>query len=697
MLKKSFIRWSFLLCLLFIWHLPILAAAQPEATEESQDPNMVSLNFKDIELPDLIRTVSEVTGMNFVYDESVRGKVTIISPDLMSINDAFQLFLTVLNTKGYTVVPSGKTNKIVAIKDAKESNLPTIGPGVRGEINEKYVTRLITLKNIDASELATTVLAPLIPKTSSIVAFPASNTLVITDSAANISRLTRIARELDVPSSLDMLDVIPLVYAGADEVAQLVTQILSEGGASPVARRRAAGNVQTAGGKEVSKVLPYARGNLLIVMASQEDMTMIRDLIAKLDQKPVQDRSGINVYYLKNADAETLAKTLNEIVTGIKAQEKVQPGAPQTPVPQAGATSIIADKPTNSLIINASPEDYEVLKGIISQLDIKRKQVFVEALILELSMDATRELGVSLQGAIDTGSDSAVFASTGPSAAGELLPVSATSSDSSQSYPSILTKAVNGIMLGGLFNTITVTDPNDSSKTITVPALSALINLSKTDGDVNILSAPRLLTSDNEEAEIIVGSNVPIITNRLTDAGGSSLAQSVSVERKDVALTLRLTPQIIQDNLVRLNVYQEITDLASANVGNVNDVGPTLTKRLLRNTVLAENGRTVALGGLIKSDVQQSVTKVPLLGDIPLLGWLFKSKTNSEKKTNLLLFVTPRIINDANDLAQVTRRAKHQMDQFKEGNIAPVLPAELPQTLPVDPASLQQAPQDPWE
>ena len=252
-------------------------------------------------------------------------------------------------------------------------------------------------------------------------------------------------------------------------------------------------------------------------------------------------------------------------------------------------------------------------------------------------------------------------------------------------------------MMGGLFNTITVTDPNDSSKTITVPALSALINLSKTDGDVNILSAPRLLTSDNEEAEIIVGSNVPIITNRLTDAGGSSLAQSVSVERKDVALTLRLTPQIIQDNLVRLNVYQEITDLASANVGNVNDVGPTLTKRLLRNTVLAENGRTVALGGLIKSDVQQSVTKVPLLGDIPLLGWLFKSKTNSEKKTNLLLFVTPRIINDANDLAQVTRRAKHQMDQFKEGNIAPVLPAELPQALPVDPDSLQQAPQDPWE
>ena len=692
MLKKSLIRWSFLLCLALAWPLPVLAVEPPAAAGENQDPNMVSLNFKDIELPDLIRTVSEITGMNFVYDESVRGKATIISPDLMTINDAFQLFLTVLNTKGYTVVPSGKTNKIVAIKDAKESNLPTIGPGVRGEINEKYVTRLITLKNIDASELATTVLAPLIPKTSSIVAFPASNTLVITDSASNIDRLTRIARELDVPSSLDMLDVIPLAYAGADEVAQLATQILSEGGASPVARRRAAGNVQTAGGKEVSKVLPYARGNLLIVMASQEDMTMIRNLIAKLDQKPVQDRSGINVYYLKNADAETLAKTLNEIVTGIKAQEKVQPGAAQTPAPKAGATSIIADKPTNSLIINASPEDYEVLKGIISQLDIKRKQVFVEALILELSMDATRALGVSLQGAIDTGSDSAVFASTGPSAAAELIP-------DENGYTSILTKAVNGIMLGGLFNTITVTDPNDSSKTITVPALSALINLSKTDGDVNILSAPRLLTSDNEEAEIIVGSNVPIITSRLTDTGGTGLAQSVSVERKDVALTLRLTPQIIQDNLVRLNVYQEITGLAgeSASVGNVDNVGPTLTKRLLRNTVLAEDGRTVALGGLIRSDTQQTVTKVPLLGDIPLLGWLFKSKTNSEKKTNLLLFVTPRIINDANDLAQVTRRAKHQMDQFKEGNIAPVLPAELPQPGSVDPESLREATQDPWE
>ncbi len=698
MLKKSLIRWSFFLVLSVACPLQAFAAADqtPAPAGDSQDANMVSLNFKDIDLPDLIRTVSEVTGMNFVYDDSVRGKVTIISPDLMSIDDAFELFLTVLNTKGYTVVPSGKTNKIVAIKDAKESNIPTVGPHIRGEVDEKYITRLITLKNVDASELATTVLAPLIPKTSSIAAFPASNTLIITDSAANIDRLTRIVRELDVPSSLDMVETFPLVYAAADEVAQICTQILAEGGTSPVARRRATGNVQTAGSKEVSKVIPYARGNMLIVLASKDDMAVVRDLIVKLDQKPIQERSGINVYYLQNADAESLAKTMNEIVTGIKAQEKTQAAAGGKTTQAAttsGPTSIIADKPTNSLVINASPEDYEVLKGIIRQLDIKRKQVFVEALIMELSMDATRALGVSLQGAIDTGSDSAVFASTGPSAASELLP------DSTTGVSSILTTAVDGIMMGGLFNTITVTDPTDSSNTITVPALSALISLSKTDSDVNILSAPRLLTSDNEEAEIIVGSNVPIITSRLTDTGGTGLAQSVSVERKDVALTLRLTPQIIQGNLVRLNVYQEITGLAGENstVGNVNDVGPTLTKRLLRNTVLAENGRTVALGGLIRSDTEETVSKVPLLGDIPFLGWLFKSKSNTEKKTNLLIFITPRIINDAEDLAQVTRHAKNQMDQFKEGNSAPLIPPDIPKASDIDPSSLRETAKDPWK
>ena len=652
---------------------PAAATARPTAAQEG-----ITLDFKGIELADLIQTISELTGKNFLYDDSVKGKVTIISPKTMSLDEAYQLFLTVLSVKGYTVVPSGKVNKIVAIREAKESNLPTVTGGRRGPSGEQFVTRLVPLQNIDATLMATTVLAPLIPKTSNIVAYPPSNTLIITDNGANIERLMKIITELDVPSSLDLIEVFPLKYAGADEVAAILNQILTQAAASP-RRGRATANVQTAGGKEVSKILPYVRTNTLVVMATPEDLTIIRTVIAQLDQRPTQERSHINVYYLENADAETLAKTLNEILSGIKAPittGRAAPPAGQAATLTAAPVSITADKPTNSLIINSTPEDYDIFKGIVSQLDIRRKQVFVEALILEISMDATRDLGASLAGFIPTGDEGVIYGGMNQQSPGLGVLTPGTSG-----VPSLLTQSIEGVLAGGLFNMINVTAPDGTQ--VAVPAISALINLSKKDSDINILSAPRLLTSDNEEAEIIIGSNVPIITSRLTDTGGSTgLAQSVTVERKDVALTLRFTPQITEGNQVRLNIFQEITDIAETSLaGNVNEVGPTFTKRLLRNTVLAEDGRTVVLGGLIRNNEQVTISKVPLLGDIPGLGWLFKRKTNSNTKTNLLIFITPKIVKNADDLEEVTQASRQSMDDFQEG-ILPALPPERIQVFP---------------
>ncbi len=436
-----------------------------------------------------------------------------------------------------------------------------------------------------------------------------------------------------------------------------------------------------------SKVLPYPRTNSLVVMATSDDLATIKSLVRQLDQKPTQERSHINVYYLENADSETLAKTLNEILTGIKAQTRqVRPtAAGQAAAPLANdPVSITFDKPTNALIINSNPEDYEIIQQIVRQLDVKRKQVFVEALILELSMDATQRLGASLQGAVAVGDDSLIFGTsnlnTGPAGLTSILPTPG----STIQVPSLLSQSIDGILLGGLFNPITTTI---GGQEVTIPALSALIDVSRRDADVNILSAPRLLTSDNEEAEIIVGSNVPIITSRLTDTGGTGLAQSVSVERKDVALTLRFTPQITEGNLVRLNILQEITDLATTSVGDPNQVGPTLTKRLVRNTVVAENGRTIVLGGLIGNNVQETITKTPLLGDIPVLGWLFKRKSMTSRKTNLLLFITPHIIRTSEDLAGVTRRSRDAMDRFQEEGLTPGWsidgPPPTPQPTPV--------------
>ncbi|PLX96301.1 MAG: type II secretion system protein GspD [Desulfuromonas sp.] len=644
----------------------------PSAMAAKTATEKVTLDFRDVEMTDLIQTVSELTGRNFVYDDTVRGKATIISPEEMSKDEAYEVFLAVLNIKGFTVVPSGKLNKIVPVRSAKESNLPTITEGER-DATERYVTRLVPLQNVDASVVATTVLTPLIPKTSSVVAYTPSNTLIITDTAANIERLVEIIAQLDLPSALEQLEVISLNYAAADEVAQICSQVITQVTANP-RRGRGATNVQSGGTNTASKVIPYDRTNALVVMASGDDLTTIRDLVSRLDEKQAQERSHINVYYLENADAETLGKTLNEIVTGVKTQSAQKQRAIKTPAqqqaaPLAGdAVTITADKPTNSLVINSSPEDYEVIKEIIRKLDIKRKQVFVEALILELSMDATKKLGTSLQGAAGVGSEGAVFGVTNQN--GGIANLGDVDGDS---VPDLLSQTVDGIMLGGLFNMINVTGADGNS--MSVPALSALIDLSRTDADVNILSAPRLLTSDNEEAEIVVGSNVPIITSRLTNAVSTStttssgLATSVSVERKDVALTLRFTPQVTDGDLVRLKVYQEITDIAQNSVGDVDQVGPTFTKRLLQNTVVAENGRTVVLGGLIGTNVQEVVTKVPFLGDIPLLGWLFKSKSKSEAKTNLLIFITPHIIKNGEDLAAVTSRSRGMMDRFKKVNL----------------------------
>ena len=658
---------------LFVALLLWLATAGSGVAEEK-----FNLDFKDIELPALVQVISEVTGRNFVYDETVKGSVTVSSPLELSRDEAYNLFLTVLGVKGFTVVPSGKVHKIVPVRDAKENTLPVGGWGG----GEQYVTRMIPLRNADATLMATTVLPPLLPKTSHIAAFAPANALLITDSAANIERLAGIVGELDRASSLDQIEVIPLRHAMAEEVAKIANQILAQGAAtSPRARGRAA---QPAG--DGSRVIPYAATNVLVVLAASDDIAGIRSLIDRLDQKPSQQRSHINVYYLENADAEALAKTLSETLNKIMptAGAPAAAGQPPAAAPTSGNVGIIADKPTNSLVINATPADYEIIAGIIKQLDIKRKQVFVEALILELSMDATKKLGASLQGGIDVGSDSLLFGTSnlngGPVNLGDLNPT--------DGVPSLLNKSVEGILLGGLFNPITTVI---NGKEVTIPALSALIDLSKTTSDVNILSAPRLLTSDNEEAEIIVGSNVPIITNRLTDTGGTGLAQSVSVERKDVALTLRFTPQITEGEQVRLQVNQEITDLAASNVGNVDQVGPTLTKRSVRNTVLAQNGRTVVLGGLIGTNLQKTIAKTPFLGDIPGLGWLFKRERIEEKKTNLLVFITPRIIRSADDLQKATETAAKAMDLSRINEVSS--PEVIENLQPAGAVAAESAPQ----
>ncbi len=656
----------FLLSALLLLPSVVLADDPAQAVE-------ITLDFQNVELVDMISTISELTGKNFVYDEGVRGKVSIVSPRPVTIDEAYRLFNTVLNVKGFTIIPSGKVNKIVPIRSAKEANLP-ISDG-RG-LGEQFITRIIELKNLDATVVVDTILRPLMPKTSHVVAHAATNRVVITDSAANIKRLVKILSSLDHSWDGDEMEIVQLYFSDAEETAAVVLQILEGSGpvsTSPRGKAAAGTFSKIASGQ----VIPYARTNKLMLLGDPKFIVQAKEIVAQLDERADLTRAGVHVYYLEHAEAEGLSETLNRILSGAG---KAAAGQKAVDSKLFGDVSITADKPTNALIVNATAEDYDGVKELIAQLDIKRKQVFVEVLILELTMDAVLELGASLQGAVDLGSDSVVFGASnqGEGGIGQFVP-------NDSSIPSVLTQAVQGILLGGLFNPITTVV---NGETVTIPALSALIQLSENDTDVNVLSAPRLLTSDNEEAEIVVGSNVPIITSKSKDNDGNPIN---SVERQDVALTLRFTPQVTEGDLVRLKVYQEISDVvpSSQSVGTVDEVGPTFKKRLLKNSIVARDGKTVVLGGLFQTDRTEIKTKVPLLGDIPILGHLFRSSSSNEVKTSLLIFITPKVIRNSEDLERITNENRANFHLFNEENGADLFEAEQQFTDPAEKAALK--------
>ncbi|MBD1400487.1 type II secretion system secretin GspD [Pelovirga terrestris] len=640
--------------ILVFWLVIALFCLSGSTIATADDEMMITLDFQNVELVDMIGTISELTGKNFLYDETVRGKVSILSPEPVSLDEAYRLFLTVLRVRGFAVVPAGGVNKIVALATAKEETLPFTNQ--RG-LGDQHVTRILTVRHLDATVAVETIMRPLMPRTSHVVAHQATNTIVITDTAENIERLNRLLHILDKTWDNDRIELVPLRFADAADVAAMTMQILEgDGSVAPTtgraARAAAPGKKRIAG-----QIIPYERTNTLALQGEQLFIDQAKELIAQLDVEVEAGFTGVHVYYLEHAEAEPLAETINQIIAGAARA----PSAPRAAEGQQQAADLFkdvkvtADKPTNSLIINASQDEFRNVMSLIGQLDIKRKQVFVEALIMDLSMNAVLKLGTSLQGAIDVGNDSLLFGASGstPASAAGLV---------TDGVSSVLNQAVEGIMLGGMFNPITYTV---GDITMTVPALSALINLSQTDDDINVLSAPRLLTSDNEEAEIIVGENVPIITSRSSTSSGDNIISAV--ERQDAALILRFTPQITAGGLVRMKIHQEISGVKErgTGVGTEDNVGPTLTKTLLRNSIVARDGETVVLGGLFRNQVTKNVSKVPLLGDIPILGWLFKSTSDSEEKRSLLIFITPRVIHDTDDLSRLTTDTHRDLQLFR--------------------------------
>jgi general secretion pathway protein D len=556
----------------------------------------VTLNLKDADIRALINTVSEVTGKNFIVDPRVKGNVNVVSSRPLDEKEVYEVFLSILEVHGYAAIPSGNVIKILPVVDAKSSGgMPMAVDGVGDQVE----TRVFSVTHIDASSLVP-ILRPLVPQQGHIVAYGPSNSLIISDTSRNINRIRQIVARIDVPTA-DEIEVITLRHSSASDVVRVLDAL-------------------TKGNKTKGSVAPTLvaddRTNSILLSGIKSERIRLRALIAHLDT-PAEDSGNTQVVYLKYADAKGLAPVLTSVSTGIS-KDKPAKGA-------AAAGQLIniqADEDTNALIITAPADVMRTLRAVVSQLDVRRAQVAIEAVIAEVTTTKAKELGLQFKTNSDFNSDSGTFGVSN-------LPGKRTGSITGQNpaEPGL------GLTLG------TFTGPT-SILGSTIIDFTALIRLLATDTTTNVLSTPSLVTLDNQEAEIIVGQNVPFLTGRAETVGGNNTVSPFqTIERQDVGLKLKIKPQINEGNAIKMDIEQEISSVI-----DVTADGPTTSKRSITTSVLVDDGSMVVLGGLIKDDLVEGVDKVPGLGDIPVLGHLFQSKNVNKVKTNLLVFIHPKIM-----------------------------------------------------
>jgi len=616
-------------------------AAEPVGKRKAE--KYVTLDFDNVNIEVFVKFVSELTGKNFIIDDKVKGKVTIYSPRKILLRDVYKVFLSVLEINGYATVPVGDMVKIVPSAVAREKSVETRTKKDGVESDDRIVTQIISLDRANPDEVKR-VLDPIVSRSSSVLSYPPAGILIITDYLSNIRRLQEIIKELDVEGAGEQITYLPLQNASASEVVKSLSSVFQQ-------RRANAPQI---------RMVADARTNSVIILASVGDTESVRKLITLMDKDVPRGESNIQVYRLQNAVAEDLAKVLNSIIkeTGASSTTSGASGAAiaavraATPVVSKNV-QIVPDKATNTLVIMAEREDYKVLENIIKQLDVPRAMVYIEALIMEVNATKDFALGVDWRGIKETGSTDGNslygFAGSGTG----LLP-SATY-DSTTGLTSLALGS--GLSMGILGAGITIGD-------IVFPTIGAVVRAYKGDSDVSILSTPQLLTLDNEEAEINVGSNVPYITKQ-ESTSTSTLVNYNSYEYKDVGVILNITPHINEGNFVRLKISQQVTKVSSG----ASTSTPTTLKRVAKTTVVVKDSETIVIGGLVGDSTDAGVVKVPILGDIPLLGWLFKSKTVTREKTNLYVFITPRIVRTQQDAAKLYESKRETMGEIEEGVI----------------------------
>ncbi|NQZ97307.1 MAG: type II secretion system secretin GspD [Myxococcales bacterium] len=669
--------------------LATVALAQPDLVVGAEDEVLVSLDFDNAELAEVIDLIARMTNKNFIYDDRVRGRITIVSPTKIPIEQAYAVFESVLQVKGFTTVESpGGAIKVIPIREAKESSVETVRSSRRPPNRDRFVTRLIPLRYIEAEPIVAT-LKPLVSKDAALVAYQPTNTVILTESASNIRRLISILESIDVETYRESLTVIKIEHADAATMAQQISEIYGAevGGAprSPRGRRAAARTATPApatlggpGGSRV-RIITDERTNSLIVLAPRTQLDEVRNLIDQLDV-PVTGGGRIHVYYLNNANAEELASTLTSLISGQPQGQRGGAGgqAQALRVAVSGLAegiTITADPATNALVIQASQEGFAALSQVIEKLDRERPQVLVEALIVEV--DITDSLNLGFRGLVSVVSGDLDFFFSSLTGGALNAAVDPTTTSTAGGLAGGPLGALAGQTGAAFLSRSIERDPDTGDPIGNGIDVAAIINAAAAGGDFNILSAPHILTSDNEQAEIRVGDNIPIITSRVQSAAGqvSGLSSSVNVERQDIGITLRVTPQITEGDTLRLDIFQELTAVNATLTAGFGEnaqqnVGVALSSRKIENTVVVGDGDTVVIGGLISDVYEETVDKVPFLGDIPILGWAFKSSTTSLRKVNLLVFLTPKIIRSHDDLVHATIDKREEFREASAENLA---------------------------
>lgn len=620
--------------------VPDQNANLPKRNASSFKNREISINFNNVDIQVFIKFISELTGKNFVVDQRVRGKVTIISPGRISVKEAFKVFESVLEVHGYSSIKAGEIYKIVPSTDARTKNIETKLKEEAGSPEDKIVTQLISLRYADPVEVKR-LFAPLISKSSAILAYPATNILIVTDVYSNIKRLLKILKVIDIPGIGREISVIPLYFADATKLVKLIDTFFKAPRKPPKTTVR----------REV-KLFAEDRTNTIIVLASENDTSKIKKLIKLLDKETPRKKEKIHVYYLENATAEELAKVLQELQTKESDSDKGRPLKRRRAPEISDRIIITSDKATNSLIIRADKDTYLVLEEIIKKLDIPRSMVYIEVLIMEVNIDKEFEIGTEWRFFSGDLKKDGTFTGIGGGSGGgdfnKIPPIDPETGLPKGPFPP-------GFSLG-IFQTIKIGD-------LIFPNLAAMIHAFKMDKDVTIISTPQILTMDNEEATIIVGETRPFQTSTTI----TSDRELQNFEYRDVGVTLKITPHITKDRMVRLKIFHEIQKLDELSKTGV--ITPTTLKRSIETTVIVKDKSTVVIGGLIDDAIINVKNKIPCLGDIPLAGWLFKSLSENREKTNLFVFLTPHVISSPEEADEIYNKKKDQAPVIEGGEI----------------------------